>query len=860
MSTKPSLPPFLINQIKNGEAVLFAGAGFSMGATGRHGPILSTDALNRILLGELGEPCQPDTRPPYTLTQSATLYLRRLGKKKLLDLYESYFKTCKPTSWHDGLISLPWYRIYTTNIDDIIERAFEHFSNERRLRVRNGLEKAATCTDGPQEVTLIKLHGTADGQSEVIFSQEEYALATAEPNYWLELFSNDFLERTMIFIGSSLSDSDLWHYINRRALLEKRSLHEKPEAFAVTPDLRPGFGDLLSPLKITHIRMDGKEFYDSIHTIIGAAPSVSKIARERVPFFGEMANLLRFPAEDLFLFSKQYLPIKFEILRLQKEPRKKSDFFLGREPTWADIVHGRDGARDLQRKVIDGALDGQHQLIVGAPGEGKSTLLMRVGKSLVDSGKLCYYFIGDSAPNIDFLERLLKSMPGQQVYMLVDRFSLHSTSWINLLNRLTKVSDTEKAQLVFVTTDRTPRSLDYQHLMQPFGLQRHTLGKLSEQEILHVIRALDADGMLGELQGRTLAQQIAEFSQRANKWLLVALREATRGKGFDEILADEYLEFRTGLATGPFLAVALAHMFGSPLPHHIFVSCLQKLNYSLDEKALKALQDAVERSPRGDYLTTRHPIIAEVIVHKYASIQEKLCVVVALISSLAAHARAAKRGNTRSATMLIYRQLMRHEALLEILGNDKKRVEEVYEEIKRDCSEDAHYWLQYGSLAIKVRDFDRAENYIRQSLRIQHLEFADHQLGLLYMLRAVAAGSIEEAREFYTNGWEQMKKVLDGKFADPAYPYATLLSVSAEVIERWGQYAESVVDFDRLRKICDEAWRNPVVKSNRKVSIGWKRTMALLLRAPSSSKQSPHLSSRKRQSRSLSGPQRKRRT
>ena len=50
---------------------------------------------------------------------------KHLGSKELEQVLARYYRDCKPADWHLRLPSLRWYRIYTTNIDDVLEQAYK---------------------------------------------------------------------------------------------------------------------------------------------------------------------------------------------------------------------------------------------------------------------------------------------------------------------------------------------------------------------------------------------------------------------------------------------------------------------------------------------------------------------------------------------------------------------------------------------------------------------------------------------------------------------------------------------------------------------------------------------------------------
>lgn len=813
-----SLPQFLVDMCKRGDAILFTGAGFSFGASNAKGPLLGTRELTRQLLIQCSEIeatayQDPAIALPYDLQLATELYSHRKGQKALLTLFEQYFRNCTPAPWHLQILALPWFRIYTVNIDDVIEHAFAKVSNGRRLLPRNGLSPAANITDGPLEVSYIKLHGSADGQSQVVFSKEDYARISANPNYWMTEFAGDYMEKVLIFIGASLSDSDFWHYIYQRVQLEQRATHERPECYAVTPDGRVGFSEILGRHKIVHIRMTGEEFTNALRRQMGTIPSAETIIKQRVAIAitSHDTDSTGLSSEEKLLLLKQLKSVRDEIKTIDRTKVKKSKFFLGNEPEWADIVHGRDAVRDLEKKILDDISSGRHQLIVGAPGEGKTTLLMRIAKLLTEQGQICYWFDDAASPNVDILYHFLQSIKEARTYLFIDRFSTFDNSWIEFLEKIKKEPIT--TELVMIATDRSTKLRGYYVRFESHNVKLHRITRLSRAEIQRVIKSLANDGMLGVLQNLSQDEKIAAFEERADKWLLVALREATRGKGFDQILQDEFSDLKSTAAIIPFLCIAVTHMHSLPLPARVLSSCMEALRINFDEHVKGLLQDAIEVDSRW-YYRTRHPVIAEKFVNSYSRKSDLVKVIISLINILVASTLAGRRGR-KSNEASIYRVLVRLDILSHLFGRNYRLIEEIYEGVKDACATESHYWLQYGSLAIKMRDFERAENYLHQSLQIQPaFEFTEHQLALLYLLRADGTADASEARGYYEEAIEHMKHVFTGVFTDPAYPYTTLFDLSARLLSKWKYKSRQIIHLKQLERYVNQAWNNPLLRKD----------------------------------------------
>lgn len=103
----------------NGEAILFLGAGFSIGGISKKGELKVGAGLSHAICKELGI-AESDN-----LTITASRYLYDDNCKKSLSEFivflQEELECVDTTKEQDIIISLPWKRIYTTNYDNAVE-------------------------------------------------------------------------------------------------------------------------------------------------------------------------------------------------------------------------------------------------------------------------------------------------------------------------------------------------------------------------------------------------------------------------------------------------------------------------------------------------------------------------------------------------------------------------------------------------------------------------------------------------------------------------------------------------------------------------------------------------------------------
>jgi hypothetical protein len=101
----------LLRQFEKGNVVLFAGAGFSVGARNSRGtdPPLGSQ-LAEALAAECGWKYEgEDLGIVYEQAQ------KHLGSSGLNAVLRSFYKDCTPATWHHIIPEIYWTRIYTTS-------------------------------------------------------------------------------------------------------------------------------------------------------------------------------------------------------------------------------------------------------------------------------------------------------------------------------------------------------------------------------------------------------------------------------------------------------------------------------------------------------------------------------------------------------------------------------------------------------------------------------------------------------------------------------------------------------------------------------------------------------------------------
>ena len=284
--------------------------------------------------------------------------------------------------------------------------------------------------------------------------------------------------------------------------------------------------------------------------------------------------------------------------------------------------------------------------------------------------------------------------------------------------------------------DRTRAMMEGQKFLHGVAVSEFSMPNLSVSDINSLLDTLGRFNMLGALRGIPRIQQVREFQQRAERQLLVAMREATSGRGFDDIISSEYHDLPEE-ARIAYVIACLVSSTGAPgaLARHLR-ACLNGEHvdraFTLNETLSGTL---VPANAGGTILKPRHRVIAEIVLGKLAPLPTMRA---ALVLYLQVNASEVTMDQIvgRGPVYVAYRGLVNSVALTRILKSNED-VLEVYSELMNFYAHDFLFLTQHAIAQIQAGNFDAAENYLNQSLNIKSdNKHARHQLGILHLTLA----------------------------------------------------------------------------------------------------------------------------
>ena len=216
----------LINQIRSGNVILWAGSGFS-----RYAGYPDGKKLAEIIKGNAQEPDSEYFEDKQQLIDVAQEFTEFYGSERLIEILKSVFNE-EPTSlqYHQLLAQIPQItHIITTNYDMLFEKAYG--------------DKICSVVKDPDipkskvqdKVVIYKIHGSLQSPDTIIITKDDYRdfYANLESLVWTKV-KTLISEYTILFLGYAFDDIDIQYLFDN---VFKKLGDAPKEIFWISPNL-----------------------------------------------------------------------------------------------------------------------------------------------------------------------------------------------------------------------------------------------------------------------------------------------------------------------------------------------------------------------------------------------------------------------------------------------------------------------------------------------------------------------------------------------------------------------------------------------------------------------------------------------
>lgn len=766
----------ILHSINKGELILFFGAGASYGCH-----TTTNDAVP--MSSDLAVQFAEAAGLPYEGESLDVVYeaAREVLGVRLDNILSKNFRHVVPSLQYSKLAKYVWRRIYTLNIDDGLDLALIRNSkqNVNKLSARDPVVDNSPFF---QNLEYIKLNGTADRLHDgVIFSPSEYAQAAAAHLPWYSQCASDFVRYPILFVGTQLNEPLLKFHIERY-----QTLNPSPQAssYLIARSATPIQIASLKKYKIEFISGTLEDFVDWLVDLIPNPPEPSEVAQENIP---QLKAMLSLGGGQAFVDLFEHVTS----VRRDRLPGPSSDvnntirdFYKGFKPTWDDIVESIPAELDVLTEGVSCIETMKVGVfaplfpIVGPAGAGKTTLLMQLCWHFSHSNEWDVFFI-DSEPN-SLLETLLaieNSSSSNKVLVAIDNIEFSTDDLVFALK-----SPRLKKTLIVGAERESAWNRRGRHALKDVCSKPLFVRDFSENDAYKILDKLRQYGSWTRLGKMTEKGRVRELVVRSQKQLLIALLEATLGRGFEKIIEDEYSKIASDDERLFLVTVALVTDRRSGAPIAILDRALDKMSILRSASAFaEDLAGIVHRHK--DTVTARHPVYARYLIERVVDPTVSARAINGLLQAFADY-KAPVIQNVQKAEANLYKGLINHKFLFEVLKGNQGRVVQTYKDLEKKFERDGLFWLQYGLALRDFGDHPGALEKLRIACSAYSMPHTLHALAQQLLLSAVetqyapiAMGLAEEAKQIL----EKLDDVID---SDDTYPVITLAEGYTDVLRR----------------------------------------------------------------------------
>jgi hypothetical protein len=549
------------------------------------------------------------------LMETASFLVRTYGRHAVVSGIKSVLSTLKPTGGLAGLPVFGWEQIFTTNFDQLIEKAYQ----QRGLPVtvfRSNYDFTAKET-ASKGTKIHKIHGcisqdeTLGHKASMLLTESDYEKYEKYRQAAFAGLQSALMTGDVLIIGQSLKDPHLFDLV-------KRTLAAKIEG-------APG----------------------TVYTLVYQSDDVRAPLLEdrgaRITFAGidefvhAMASDFK-PAESQPTPSASNLPIALVSTVLEAAEAAKANpnvrrMFNGGPATYADIRSGATFERNRISQAADGLTSGKSLAVVitGAAGVGKTTFARQLLLRLVDAGIPAWEhrsdFILDYRAWLEF-ERQLRA-DRQAGVLLIDECTVNLRTVNELVNGLASVDNPAlRVVLTANSAQWVPRVKSPVIFSRSISIE---LSRLAEAELNALVNLLEqnreiADLVHSDFKRADRQRQLASLRQKCGADMFVCLNNIFASESLDVILLQEFDALSVNLQDY-YRYVAALEAVGMRVHRQLLIRMLRAppSQISAALAGLTGIVDEYNIKPQeGIYgWSTRHIVIARKISdYKFSSFDE----------------------------------------------------------------------------------------------------------------------------------------------------------------------------------------------------------------------------------------------
>lgn len=777
----------LKNTLLHDSPILFLGAGFSLGGktkTGRDIP--KANEFKEIILTDFlklnKSSAEYQELSNYSLSQVCQYCSNKQSPHYLIDFLTDFFSNSRPAEYHLKLTNYFWKKIYTTNIDDLVEKTFEH--NQKEIVVQQYMRKYTHKKDSSTE--YYKLHGSVNNPSEgYVFSTDEYVDSMIHSkDYRFSSLSSDMHSENFIFVGSNFDEINLDYYL--RLYENTGYASTRGKLYFINPSPSILLKSKIERVQGVLIEWTTEEFLNFLESYSITKTSISKYDLEKD--ITKLGYININSIKEAFIDTKNY----------------DSQLYLGYEPCWEDIfaewdfIDNRISAQ--LTKFLKAGLNQKAAVLslYGKPYIGKSVFIRRIGNELRKEGYETFYFEGRNFNYYPFLQ-FIRASNNYNFALIMDNASYY----YGPLKHLMKLMPNGK-KLIVITSSRPFFHFKWRYnFIGEFFVEHFIESPITKEYATNIALKLEEKGYLGELKNlKTVEERVATIT--ANNDLMSLLFSLTFGKGFIKRLNKDLQPHLEKDDATRDLLLSLAIFNKIELPHfpielisHLTNGRAKEYMKKVDAFTKTTLQNSLQL--RSNFFTMN--IFRSVPRKKIISLVEDMLTVIA--------SQVDDKNHTYWNE--IHASLTKEKTLRKVLGLNSHEIKQLLYRIRDYYSDNFNFWIQLGIAEQREREFEKALNHFKQAEALRPTSYmVQNAIGRNFLKQANGLDNIVIAKKYFQEGEKILINLIENReeyqaraFSTHCYLYEKILYVEKfhiqltnDEVVKMGEYLKRITDKD----------------------------------------------------------------
>lgn len=696
------------------------------------------------------------------------------------------FSNCKPGTSLASLPNFLWKRLFTFNIDDVLETLYATSPHRKQTLIPVNFDSQFEPAPERRELQAVHLHGwVGQPESSFVFSHAEYARTMRNLNPWMHMLAEILPTEPFIIAGTSLNEFDLEFYLsNRNEATPRRSkgpsilVEPYPDA-ATEADCRR-YGLLL-------VKSTFGDFLEWLHKEFPSPPTLAELI---VPDASTLFQKKSVAVNLLPFFTD------FKLLRAGEKPRSKvpSAFLYGHEPSQDEL----DEHLDILREANDNVIRDVEELLAHRNDSGKPKLVMLLneagtGKTTIVSRVACELVrLGHTVISVQTLSRIdVKNaiecfgMASRPIVLAVDHLADHVEQVAEILR-----DERTLGKVVVLAAERTYRK---EYLDLVLGDQLYIKRKIhpfSQAELTQLIELFRDFGLIGT------AEAVHSPSAFASKLVgdpiaIAVCRVLNDFRPLDKIVSS-LLDATPVSQRLPYLCIALStHCHSGGLRYSILQKIAGQaisLNNLFNHTVPLGL---AENADDDEFVVPINAVYADRILQRaVASKQQDIFdAFLGIALGLAPYVNRKAIMMRTPEARLAGRLLDSDKIVRPMLGS---RADELYEMCKKEWAWNSRYWEQ-RALLVAGKDLMTALQYARHAVAIERHPFTLTTLSKL-LFKQIEQLNQSSENYVFAEAFDSLTDAIrvEGYRSRVAvHPFSVLLNGTARYIELGGQLSQA---------------------------------------------------------------------